>query len=629
MSSNGETSTANVARLFGAAAPVLIAAAAVAALWVSLLRLGASSVGAVAAVAALALAVAAIVRGRRDAPPDERSARLQVDGDLRMREARYRTIFEAAELGFAVVDAAGNLVESNIAFERILLPAEQQKILSEVRETAAAGEPEQAGEDNCERRHRRFFRTGSDVVWIDLAIARIANVDGTVSALCMVQDITARKKSEEQLGFEATHDALTGLANRPSFEAQLRIAFEDETERAPFALFFLDLDKFKYVNDTFGHQAGDTVIKLVGKRLRASVSSNDLVARFGGDEFAVLVRGVERSDVAVGIAERIHNNVTVPFKVEGRPVAINASLGLVLSSTRYSRPEDLLRDADTAMFAAKSNRSGFVLFDAAHQIVDGERLELQSDLLTALQRKEFYVVYQPIARLDDGAAIGYEALLRWAHPKQGTIMPGVFVPLLELVGLIQTIGQWMVRQACLEFAALRERHPDRPDLFLHLNVSVHELFAREFERNLLLATSSNHIASENVVVEITESGMLENGERTDNILGRLRTHGFRLCIDDFGTGYSSLEYLQRLDLDSIKIDRSFVSGEGGGIASEPIVKTLVTLADSFGVGIVAEGVETQEQRDFLLAIGCKIAQGYLFGRPERLADLTEPRTRGR
>jgi diguanylate cyclase (GGDEF)-like protein len=437
--------------------------------------------------------------------------------------------------------------------------------------------------------------------------------------MCIVRDITALKRSERRAQYDKTHDRMTGLPNRGVLEDRLRERFgEAGVLDSFFAVLYVDLDRFKDVNESLGHAAGDFVLTTIAGRLRASIDADDIVSRLGSDEFAVLVGSLGDILHVEQIARRIVANMGRPIDLSGRSIYVGASVGVAIASSAYEKAEDVMRDADIAMRQAKSaGGARYAIYDSTMHAQAERRLELTSDLRSALERHEFRLLYQPIVDLATGDLVGCEALIRWDHPKNGLMNPNEFMPLAEQTAFAGRIGTWVVRTACEQMA----RWSPDPSFLMHVNVSAAELVEPDFGQRLMDSVATNRLDPSAIVLEITENVVLDVETRANASLDDVRARGFKICIDDFGTGYSSLRYLQQFKVDSIKIDRMFVAGANGELASEPIVRTLLALAESYDVRVVAEGVETEVQRDALRASGCRLAQGYLYARPMPPAEM--------
>lgn len=423
--------------------------------------------------------------------------------------------------------------------------------------------------------------------------------------------------SREHFRHAAYHDALTGLPNRALLTDQLQYSI-GRTSKDPsqlFALLFLDLDRFKNINDSLGHAAGDKLLIEIARRLERSLRPNDIVARLGGDEFAILLDGFTESEEAIRIAERVHDELTQPFYLMGHEVFTAASIGITFSLTGYDHPENVLRDADTAMYHAKEKgKARYEIFNSQMHADAMSRLQLENDLRRAIERREFQVYYQPIVSLTNGSISGFEALVRWEHHERGFISPVEFIPLAEETGLINEIGDIVLYEACRQ---TREWHINQPSSlpFISVNLSGKQLAQPNLIENIKNVLLETGLEPKHLKLEITESVIMENAQDAESFLRKLRQLGIQLSIDDFGTGYSSLSYLHRFPFNTLKVDRSFVSNMAEGDDNTEIVKTIITLANNLGMTVVAEGVETQEQYKQLRKLECTYAQGYLFSRP--------------
>ncbi len=432
------------------------------------------------------------------------------------------------------------------------------------------------------------------------------------------EDITGRRGVEEQLRHEALHDPLTGLPNRHLFLEHLARAMLRARERPDylFAVLFLDLDRFKVINDSLGHHVGDRLLSVVAGRLRGTLRSGDTVARFGGDEFALLLPDMASPATAAEVAERIQRAISEPVNLDGYEVFTSASIGIALSSADYGQPEHLLRNADMAMYRAKAAGTGrHETFDRAMHARALLRLQQETELRHALERGEMRLLYQPIVALDTGRVEGFEALIRWEHPERGTVPAGEFVPLAEETGMILPIGRWVLEEACRRLREWQDDFPEsRPAVSVNLSV-------RQFEQPDLAAQVEGALRASGadpagLRLEVTESVLAQSPEATAAVLARFRALGIGVHMDDFGTGYSSLALLHSLPLDTLKIDRSFVRRIGAAVEdATPVVRTIVALAGSLGLATIAEGVETPEQLRAVRELGCGSAQGYLFARP--------------
>jgi diguanylate cyclase (GGDEF)-like protein len=437
---------------------------------------------------------------------------------------------------------------------------------------------------------------------------------------CVARNVTARKQAEDQLAHQALHDSLTGLANRVLFMDRLEQALARIARHpTPLALLFVDLDHFKVVNDSLGHAAGDEVLVQAAARIRRALRPIDTVARFGGDEFVILCEDVGGRSEAEEIARRINTAVARPFKVGEHDVVMTASAGIVMANDSHTDAGALLRDADTAMYRAKERgRATYQMFEASMRMRAVQRLELETALRRAIETGQLRVLYQPIVRLSDGGIIACEALVRWAHPERGLIDPADFIPIAEESGLIVPLGEWVFRRVCEDIA--RSGSP----MDVSVNVSPRQLADPDFVDMVADLVREKDIDPRTLCLEVTESALFSDPDTALLRLGALGELGLRLAIDDFGIGFSSLYHLRQLpEVDFLKVDRTFIAELGRNRKDSAIVAAVIVLAGSLGMDIVAEGIETLEQADELRAIGADFGQGYLFGRPRELDDLSQ------
>lgn len=424
-----------------------------------------------------------------------------------------------------------------------------------------------------------------------------------------------RHRAEEQLRHHAYHDGLTGLPNRTLFMDRLEhcIRHCERHSGTRCAVLYLDLDRFKTINDSLGHGFGDRLLLEVGNRIRDCMRPEDTIARMGGDEFTVLLEELEDPADALRVADRLHQALLAPIHVEDREIFVAASIGIALNGQDARGAMDLLRDADTAMYRAKSKGTGHtVLFDERMHLHAVRQLNMETELRQALERDELRLHYQPIMAARTGCLLGFEALVRWEHPQRGLVPPGEFIPVAEETGLIDQIGHWVLKEACRQLRLWQQSHPQTDGLYMSVNLS-----ARQFLRLDLLDRIDGILADTGLeptclVLEITESVLVDNRESTRKTLHDLKARGLHLYIDDFGTGYSSLNYLHNFPFDALKIDRSFVSRLGTEGGEVEMVSTIIAIAGNFNMGVIAEGVETGAQLDRLTALGCERVQGYYF-----------------
>jgi diguanylate cyclase (GGDEF)-like protein/PAS domain S-box-containing protein len=555
------------------------------------------------------------------------TAQKRAEDQLRMNA----TVFDTTSEGIIVTDADNLIKAVNPAFSRITgyeseeVIGRSPSILSSGRHTDTFYEQLwssvlQNGYWSGEIWNRR--KDGSVFPeW--LSIAAIKNDDGLVKEYVAVfSDITKHKQDEEKIRYQANFDALTGLPNRSLLTDRLSQAIlSANREEWQLGLLFVDLDQFKVVNDTFGHVVGDELLQQVAARIRDCVREADTVARFGGDEFVILLQDIEDPDVAVTISSKVIEAVTKSFKLYGREIFIGASIGITIYPEDAGTADALLRNADMAMYQAKAHgRNTYQFFTASMQRQTIERQQLEQDLRLSIEREELEVYYQPVVLSDTGKVSSLEALLRWNHPKKGLITPDVFIPIAEDSGLIGGIGRWVMRQACNQLSEWRQFGHEELKIAVNLSSRQRKLgFDADFMQEIL---QESGLPAEAVTLEITESLLMRDTEETVGWLGEIKRLGVHLSVDDFGTGYSSLSYLKRFPVDALKIDRSFVNDLPADPESVSLVNTIIAMAKSLKLGLVAEGVENQQQVDFLLAAGCDLLQGFHFGRPMPAEALT-------
>ena len=429
-------------------------------------------------------------------------------------------------------------------------------------------------------------------------------------------DIDDQKQSEEKLNYYARHDTLTDLPNRAEFMSHLRSAVEraETNPVARFAILFLDLDRFKVVNDSLGHLVGDKLLRSIADRLRKCVRPGDVVARLGGDEFTILLNRTGGVPDVVQIAERVQRNLAKPFQIDSYEVFTSASIGIIVSNDIMREPEDFLRDADTAMYRAKdAGKARYEIFDREMHVRNINLLQIETDMRHAIARGEFEVQYQPIVNLESGSIREFEALIRWRHPEQGLLGPDEFVSVAEETGMIVPIGEWILREACLQ--TVRWQNQFSFPLAISVNLSAKQLRHPSLTESVAAILHETGLNPHQLKLEVTETNVMEHSEKSLSVLQTLDSIGISLSTDDFGTGYSSLSYLQRFPFDRLKIDRSFIDKMCGDKTSEAIVKTILMLGENLGIEVVAEGIETEQQLDMLRHLGCRLGQGYLFSKP--------------
>lgn len=439
--------------------------------------------------------------------------------------------------------------------------------------------------------------------------------------LVVVRNITDEKYSKNRLFRSAYHDPLTNLPNRMLFLERLREAIA-RTQTRPdyrFAVLFLDLDRFKIINDSLGHLAGDQLLGMIAERLASCLATKDMLARFGGDEFTILLEDIDDLAQVTQTAERIQQELTHPFQLNQQEIYTSTSIGIVLSTIELTQPEDLVRNADTALYRSKAlGGSRCVVFDAAMHQRALQRLQLETDLRRALSNDgsaEFVVYYQPIVSLKTRRTYGFEALLRWNHPDRGLVLPSNFIPIAEETGLIVPIGWVVLRQACAQMRQWQLHFATNTPLTININLSVKQFSQPNLVAQIRRILDETELPPTSLKLEITESVLMENAEAAARMLAELKAIGVQLALDDFGTGYSSLAYLHRFPIDTLKIDRSFIQRVDSDGEQLEIVRTIVTLAWNIGIDVVAEGIETNRQLSQLRSLRCEFGQGYLFSKP--------------
>ena len=415
----------------------------------------------------------------------------------------------------------------------------------------------------------------------------------------------------------ALYDTLTGLPNRTLFTERLRLLVERAQQNdSQFAVLFLDLDRFRVISNSLGHRAGDQLLIAIGQRLLGCAGDNDIVARLGGDEFALLLSSIAEASDAYRVADRIQEALAAPFKLRNHDIFTSASIGIALSVISHEDPGAIMRDADIAMYRAKTGGRGrYEVFDAAMHAHAVEQLQIETDLRRAVERDEFVVHYQPIVELSSGQVHGFEALVRWLHPTLGLLAPGQFLPMAEESGLITTIDWCVLCEACRQLAVWDKQFPELPPLTMSVNLSSSHFGHPELIDRIQEELAKVGLSGKRLRLEIIETAIMDHADIAAGVLTRLREQGVQVSIDDFGTGYSSLSYLHRFPVDTLKIDRSFVWQATSGKANTSIIRSIISLARDLGMQVVAEGVETRAQLDYLRALRCEYVQGYLVSRP--------------
>ncbi len=558
--------------------------------------------------------------------------------ELEASERRFHSAFTHASIGMALLSFEGRILQANPAlrqlvgrpgdslvgqrFQDVVLPEDRHHLDEQLGLVSGHEFEGFAMELRC-------AHPDGELVWVAAHCSFFSEPGASSPCLILqVQDITARRKAEEGLHHIAFHDALTGLPNRRRFHELLTQAVDEaaakpgQSEHA-YAVMFLDFDRFKLINDSLGHNAGDEFLVQVSQRIAACLRPMDVVARLGGDEFAVLVRELGHERDAVNLAERLMEALRQPFHVAGTELITSASIGITFSALGYTRTEDVLRDADTAMYKAKgAGKARYALFDASLHTEVADRLRLEGDLRRAIDDGRLAVAYQPVFDLASGRINGFEALVRWTHPTDGTIGPGTFLPIAEEAGLMLRLTDFVLHCACRQLREWQDIGPEFAELTMNVNVSGHDIAHAAFVARVTRAVVEAGLQPRHVCIELTENILMSRLEGALPVLGELRRLGVMLAIDDFGTGYSSLSHLSTLPLDCLKIDRSFVSRLETSANEAAVVRSIILLGSSLGKVVVAEGIETTGQLAQLREMGCRLGQGFLLARPLAAQDVS-------
>ena len=555
------------------------------------------------------------------------TGRRHAEEALRASEERFRSLVQNASDLISILDADGTVRYESPSHQRVLglepethagrslldlVHLEDRHVVEGALRQLLEGPDEVVTFE-----HRLRHRDGSWRV-IESTASNLLGQPAVAGLVLNSHDISDRKRAEEKLLHDALHDELTGLPNRALFMDRLQQSME-RSRREPellTAVLFLDLDRFKIVNDSLGHLVGDDLLVQITASLASALRPSDTIARVGGDEFAVLLEGGHDVSDAVRVAERIHDRLTAPINLQGHEIFATASIGIAVHTSEYHRPEDLLRDADTAMYRAKSQgRACHVVFNRVMHRFVMARLQLETDLRRAVERGQLRVYYQPFVDLASGEVTGFEALLRWLHPRRGLLPPEEFLAVAEETGLIVPIGRFVLLEGCRQIRELQIKHPELGGLKLSVNLSNKQFFQADLFHQIEEALAVSGLDSACLGLEITEGVIIRHADSAASRFSRLKSLGVQLYLDDFGKGYSSLNYLHRFPMDILKIDRSFVSRIEEAEGNLAIVRAIVTLAHQLGMEVVAEGIQTDEQQARLRALGCEYGQGFYLSEP--------------
>ena len=551
---------------------------------------------------------------------------------LRESEERFRSAFDYAPIGIGLVSPTGKWLKANRALTEILGYSEAEFLEGDFQTMTM---PEDLGITLVKvhelltgkiatwQMEQRYIHKSGRTVWTSWSVSATNDTRSKQPNLIFqIQDITDKKSAEEKLQHEATHDALTGLPNRPFFMNRLGEALEKVRTINGYkvSVLFIDLDRFKYVNDSLGHLIGDDLLKEIAVRLRDCMRPSDIVARLGGDEFTILVEGKYDEVEVTRIADRIQKKFSIAFDLRGHEVYSSASIGILHASDKHLASEDVMRDADTAMYQAKrAGKARHEVFDENMHKAAKEILRLETDLRRAVERGEIKVFYQPIYTLATGEIESFESLARWDHPEFGNISPSKFIPLAEEIGLIDRLCEQVLTRACTEIGSLSD---DRR-FGVSVNLSCRQFSQTSLVQNIEDILEATRFSPRDLKLEITESVFFEHQDRAIAMLHQLRESGVDINIDDFGTGYSNLGYLKKLPISALKIDRSFVSMIDSSGNNDEIVRAIINLARTLGLKVVAEGIETNVQLDLLKELNCEGGQGFLLARPMDFESLVE------
>jgi len=557
-------------------------------------------------------------------------------------EQDFQEFLELLPVGTAITDSQGHLVWCNQkGLEFFGLEVEEAKGLDWTSSDALVLQPDGNPMEPADRPLVQALATGQSVrdvvlglerssdgnwVWASVSAEPRVDSEGAIRDVILTfEDVTQKRTAETELAIQTFRDRLTSLPNRTLFMERLAQAIlRTERRKLATAVLFIDLDRFKVVNDSLGHDSGDHLLMQMAKRLRGCLRPEDTVARLGGDEFVILFEDLVSANDGLRVAERISESMKVPFPLNGQEIFTTCSMGLALCSVADTIPSELVRDAEVAMYRAKAKGEGSIeIFDPSMNAQALARFQMESELRRAIEREEFILFYQPLISLGTGLIEGWEALVRWKHPERGMVPPLEFIPLAEETGLIVPIGKWVLQEAMRQASAWHDRFPSAPPRLMNVNISGRQFQQKELITTVTEALEASNFQASCLKLEITESVMMKDPQASLEAMKVFRGLEIHLVIDDFGTGYSSLSYLKRFPVDTLKVDKSFVDGLGKDPESTAIVGAIISLAKSLGMRVTAEGIETEAQLNRLRLLNCDQGQGYFFSRPLPAAQAEE------
>lgn len=556
--------------------------------------------------------------------------RHQILSSLSAAEAKYRGIFEHISEGIFQTTPDGRYLSVNPALAKMYGYDSPQELIDSIEsiEQQIYANPHRHREMNqilaqegvVYNFESEVYRKDGSKIWVSENARAVYDRQGKFLYYeGSVKDISDRRQAEAKLRHDAHHDSLTELPNRAWFMSRLTglINLAQKRQGYKYAILFLDLDNFKVVNDSLGHLVGDELLQIVTKRIQARLRSHDCMARLGGDEFVIILENIETWAEAEAVAERLQSVFKLPYSLQGQKVQVGVSIGITTNKIAYHKPEELLRDADIALYQAKANGKGcYKVFSPQMQTAARERVQLEQDLRLAIRANQLQLYYQPIVELNTGKLRGFEVLLRWRHPHRGWVKPAELVSIAESIGLIGGIDWWVLQQACHQIKQWQQQHPHAANLTVNVNLSPFGLQQPKLVERIKMILEQNQLDSRSIRLEITESSLLTTVEAEVNLLKRLKDIGIGLCIDDFGTGYSCLSRLHSCPVDTLKIDRSFIDSlEENDSNQTATIKMILALAETLNLNVICEGIETAHQLKILKSLGCKLGQGYLFSQP--------------